>query len=71
VINFLWLFFVRTRTGFDYATIAGMIMFHVVEVAVFGIPQLLRLTRHQHSFFRFQAGYHQAPDDIELNDLSS
>jgi hypothetical protein len=71
VVDFLWLFFVRTRNGFDYAAIAGMIMFHVAEVAVFGVPQLLRLTRYQQSFFRFHAGYRQAPVEIELNDLSS
>jgi hypothetical protein len=57
VIDLLWLFFVRTRTGFDYAAMSGMIIFHIVEFVVFGFPQLVRLARYQNSFFQFQYAY--------------
>jgi hypothetical protein len=73
VVDFLWLFFVDSRNGFDYVAISGMIIFHVIEFCAFGIPQLLELTKYQTSFFRFQYGYravHRESDELELRDMS-
>jgi hypothetical protein len=72
VVDFLWLFFVESRNGFDYVAIGGMIVFHVMEFCIFGIPQLLRLTHYQSNFFRFQSGYRTSHKDagaLELRDL--
>lgn len=71
VVDFLWLFFVESRNGFDIVAISGMIVFHTIEFCVFGIPQLLRLTKYQSGFFRFQYGYkeiHKEPE-LELRDI--
>jgi hypothetical protein len=72
VIDFLWMFFVETRTGFDYIAISGMMVFHVLELIGFGVVQLLRLVNYQNSFFQFQYGYQHIrgqDDGIELPDL--
>jgi hypothetical protein len=74
VVDFLWLFFVNSRNGFDYVAISGMIVFHVIEFSVFGLPQLFRLTQYQSSFFQFQYGYRAMPRDggeMELGDLDA
>jgi hypothetical protein len=73
VVDFLWIFFVNTRDAFDYVAMGGMIVFHVVELCVFGIAQLLQLTKYQSSFFRFQYGYRAVrkdSDGLELRNLS-
>lgn len=74
VLDFIWLFFVQTRTGFDYVTIAAMIVFHVLELFVLGIIQLIQLSKYQSSFFRFQYGYRsighaEEPNEMEMHDL--
>jgi hypothetical protein len=72
VVDFLWLFFVESRNGFDYSAISGMIVFHLIEFGAFGIPQLRFLTKYQSSFFRFQYGYRtirKEPDELELRDV--
>ena len=74
VLDFIWLFFVETRTGFDYVTISGMIVFHILELFALGILQLIQLSKYQSSFFRFQYGYRsigraEEPSDVEMQDI--
>ena len=73
VIDFLWLFFVESINGFDYVSITGMIIFHVVELVGFGIYQLIQLSKYQTSFFTFQYGYRSVakkePSELEMDEL--
>jgi hypothetical protein len=74
VVDCLWLFFVNSRNGFDYVAISGMIVFHVIEGGIFGLPQLFRLAEYQTSFFRFHYGYRAMPTDgneLELRDFEA
>lgn len=74
VLDFVWLFFVETRTGFDYVTISGMIVFHILELFALGILQLIQLSKYQSSYFRFQYGYRsigkaEEESEVEMNEL--
>lgn len=53
VLDFLWIFYVETRTGFDYIAISSTIIFHVIELFVLSIYQCYRFTQYQSSFFKF------------------
>ncbi|KAK8890940.1 hypothetical protein M9Y10_028140 [Tritrichomonas musculus] len=52
-LDFLWVFYVKTRTGFDCIVIACTTLFHVVELFVLSIYQCVRFTQYQNSFFQF------------------
>ena len=58
VLDFLWIFYVETRTGFDYVAIASTAIFHVIELFVLSINQCIQFTQYQSSFFQFTYGNH-------------
>ena len=65
VLDFLWIFYVETRTGFDYVVMSGMTILHIVELFVLSIIQCIQFSKYQSSFFRFQYGYRNV--DTKIN----
>lgn len=57
VLDFLWLFYVDSRTGFDYVLISGILIQHFSELFFLSILQCVKFSRYQNSFYKFQYGY--------------
>lgn len=72
VLDFLWIFFVDSRTNLDLIMMIGMAIIHIVEIAL-SIYCIIKLSRYQGRFYKFQYGYRalepNAPQENELEDF--
>jgi len=65
VLDFLWMFFVETRSEFDFVILIGMSIIHSLEI-LWSLLAIRSLSRFQTRFYRFQYGYRQVDDGIAL-----